>query len=80
MPLTDLEQQILAFEHLRWRYPGQKEAVIRERFNMSLTRYTQVVNGLIDRPDALAHDPQLVRRLQRLRDARRLERSHKPTP
>jgi hypothetical protein len=33
-----------------------------------------VLNRLIDRPEALAYDPMLVRRLRRLRDSRRRRR------
>ena len=39
------------------------------------TRYYQVLNALIDRPEALAFDPLLVRRLRRLRAARQRARS-----
>jgi hypothetical protein len=42
---------------------------------MTPTRYYQVLNALVDRPDALAADPLLVRRLRRLRAARRRGRT-----
>jgi hypothetical protein len=42
---------------------------------MSATRYYQVLNTLIDRSEALAHDPMLVKRLRRLRSARQRARS-----
>ena len=48
---------------------------IREKFDLSSTRYYQVLNQLIDSPAAAAHDPLLVRRLQRLRDHRAAQRS-----
>jgi hypothetical protein len=73
--LTDREQQILAFERQWWKYAGAKEQAIRELFDMSATRYYQVLNALIDRPDALAADPMLVKRLRRLRAARQRARS-----
>lgn len=79
MPLTDLEQQILTFEHQTWRYAGAKEGTIRDRFGLSATRYYQLLSALIDHPDALAHDPLTVRRLQRLRDARRQARTSRRT-
>lgn len=50
-------------------------AEIRERFGVSLTRYYQQLAALLARPEALAHSPALVRRLQRLTDARRRQRS-----
>lgn len=73
--LTDTETQILDFERQRWKYPGAKESAIRTQFDMNATRYYQVLNALLDRPEALAHDPMLVRRLQRLRAARQGQRS-----
>jgi hypothetical protein len=39
-----------------------------------LARYYQVLNALIDRPEALAADPLLVRRLRRLRASRQRQR------
>lgn len=73
--LTDRDQQILGFERQWWRYAGAKEQAIRELFDMSATRYYQVLNTLIDSPAALAHDPMLVKRLRRLRASRQRARS-----
>jgi hypothetical protein len=42
---------------------------------MSSTRYYQVLNALIDRPEALEADPLLGRRLRRLRASRPRQRS-----
>ena len=69
------DRAVLAFERQWWRFAGAKEAAIRERFDMSPTRYYQVLNALIDRPEALAADPLLVRRLRRMRGARQRQRS-----
>ena len=69
------ERDMLAFERQWWRVAGAKEAAIRERFGMSATRYFQVLNALVDRPEALAADPLLVRRLRRMRGARQRQRS-----
>jgi hypothetical protein len=38
----------LEFERQWWRYAGAKEQAIRELFDMSATRYYQIVNNLID--------------------------------
>jgi hypothetical protein len=73
--LDDRHQAILDFEVRHWKYAGAKETAIRETFDMSATRYYQVLNHLIDRPEALAYDPLLVKRLQRMRDARRRHRT-----
>ncbi|NHC16034.1 DUF3263 domain-containing protein [Motilibacter deserti] len=73
--LTERECEILAFERQWWKYAGAKEQAIRELFDMSATRYYQVLNALLDRPEALVHDPMLVKRLRRLRAARQRQRS-----
>jgi uncharacterized protein DUF3263 len=73
--LSDRDQQILEFERLWWKYAGAKEQAIRDKFEMSATRYYQVLNALIDCPAALRFDPLLVKRLRRLRSARQRMRS-----
>jgi len=73
--LSERDTQILAFERQWWKYAGAKESAIKELFDMSATRYYQVLNALIDRPDALVADPMLVKRLRRLRSTRQRTRS-----
>jgi hypothetical protein len=73
--LSDRDRDILAFERQWWKYAGAKEQAVRELFDMSATRYYQVLNALLDRPEALAADPMLVKRLRRLRAARQRARS-----
>ncbi|MCE1177812.1 MAG: DUF3263 domain-containing protein [Micrococcales bacterium] len=73
--LSDRDREILAFERQWWKYAGSKEQAIRELFDMSSTRYYQVLNALIDSPDALAADPMLIKRLRRLRSSRQRARS-----
>lgn len=73
--LSERDQEILGFERLWWKYAGAKEKAIRDKFAMSATRYYQVLNALIDRPEALAFDPLLTKRLRRLRSARQRQRS-----
>lgn len=73
--LTDVELEMLAMERLWWQFAGAKEQRIRERFDMSATRYYQRLNDLIDRDDALAYDPLLVKRLRRMRAERSRSRS-----
>ena len=67
--------EILNFEKQWWKYAAVKESQIRERFDMTAVRYYQVLNQIIDLPEALAHDPLLVRRLRRIRAARARHRS-----
>ena len=74
-PLSDRDAEILAFERQWWKFAGAKEQAIRDQFAMSATRYYQVLNALIDKPAALAHDPLLVKRLRRLRATRQKVRS-----
>jgi hypothetical protein len=73
--LTRREHEMLTFERQWWRSAGAKETAIRERFGVTPTRYYQALNALVDQPAALAADPLLVRRLRRLRSARRRGRS-----
>jgi len=68
------EREMLAFEAQWWKYSGAKEQAIRELFDMTATRYYQVLNALIDKPAALAADPMLIKRLRRLRSGRELTR------
>jgi hypothetical protein len=73
--LTARELDILAFERAWWRRGGRKEEAIREEFGISAARYYQVLGALIETPSALREDPMLVKRLQRLRDARTVRRA-----
>lgn len=73
--LTDRDQEILKFEREWWKYSGSKENAIRELFDMSATRYYQILNALIDTEAALDFDPMLVKRLRRIRLDRQRQRS-----
>jgi len=73
--LSARDREILAFERQWWKYAGAKEQAIRELFDMSATRYYQVLNALIDTHEALEADPMLVKRLRRLRASRQRARS-----
>ena len=37
--LSERDREILALERLWWQYAGAKEQAIREKFDMSATRY-----------------------------------------
>ncbi|MBK9738317.1 MAG: DUF3263 domain-containing protein [Actinobacteria bacterium] len=73
--LGERDRRILEFERQWWKYAGAKEQAIRDLFEMSGTRYYQLLNGLIDSPQALAFDPMLVKRLRRMRATRQRARS-----
>lgn len=79
--LSERDAAILDFEKSWWTTGSSKEQEIRERFDLSAARYYQILNTLIDRPEALERDPLLVKRLRRLRARRHEERSaHRLTP
>ena len=67
-------QDVLDFERAWPSSPPSKAGAVRERFGLSPARYYQLLNRLIDRPEALQYDPVLVQRLRRLRKARRKKR------
>jgi hypothetical protein len=73
--LSELDMRILAFERSWWRFPGAKEREILEVLGMPVTRYYQLLNTLIDRPEAAEFDPVLVARLRRQRSRRQRIRS-----
>jgi hypothetical protein len=74
MALSDRDRAILDFERSWWLEPGPKEVAIKARFDLSPTRYYQVLNDLLESPDAISYDPLVVRRLRRLRERRRRAR------
>jgi hypothetical protein len=79
-PLSEQDKAILVFERGWWRCPGAKEQAIRDAFQFPATRYYQLLNELIDRPEALEFDPILVKRLRRRRIERRRLRSARRQP
>jgi hypothetical protein len=69
------ERAVLAFERQWWRFPGAKAEAVRSELSMSMTRYHQILNRVIDDPEALAAEPVLVNRLRRARAAKLRARS-----
>ncbi len=72
--LTDRDRKILDLERAWWTEAEPKDAQIRERFELSTTRYHQLLAELLDDEEALSYDPLVVRRLRRQRDRRRRAR------
>lgn len=66
--LSDTDLAVLRFAARAPRSVGAREDAVRSELGMQPIRYYQHLNRLLDSPDALAAEPQLVRRLQRLRD------------
>jgi hypothetical protein len=75
--LSDRERRILAFERQWWAHAGAKDRAIREEFEVSTTRYYQLLNGLIETRAAMEADPMLVKRLRRVRARRQRDRGRK---
>lgn len=73
--LSERDVAILAFENAWHTHGGLKEQAIRTEFDLSAARYYQLLTRIIDSPLALAHDPMLVKRLLRVRDARAATRT-----
>lgn len=73
--ITEQEKKMLDLERQWWKYAGAKDEAITETLQMSAVAYYQALNRLIDSEAALAHDPMLVKRLRRQRDARHRARA-----
>ena len=73
--LTERERDILAFEHRWWAHAGAMDEAIRAELGLTPARYYQLLNAVIDSPAAVRHDPMLVHRLQRVREARMSRRT-----
>jgi hypothetical protein len=74
MALTERDRAIIEFERTWWSEDASKESIIRERFELSTTRYYELLGELIDSDEAYGFDPLVIRRLRRLRDRRRKAR------
>ncbi len=76
----DRELRILEFEGAWRRHDGRKEAAIRSEFGLSSARYYQLLHSIIDEPDAVRHDPILVRQLQQALSERTASRAGRRFP
>jgi hypothetical protein len=75
MAMTVREHQAIRLAAATYRYPGARDTAILEQLGWSPTVFWAVVHALIERPDVITEYPMECRRLQRLRDARRRQRS-----
>jgi len=71
MSLSARDRAILDFERTWRQLRGPKEVAIREHFNISPSRYYEVLSALLEDPEALSYDPLTVKRAQRVRNQRR---------
>ena len=72
--ISERHQAMLEFERTFWTFDDPKTAAIRARFQCSVDEYYSELSELLEQPEAMAHDPLVVRRLQRQRLRRRRER------
>lgn len=63
--------EVLEFERIWWQRVGDKEEAIRKRFGLTPTRYYQLLNKVLETPEALATDAVTVHRLLRIRASNR---------
>lgn len=73
--LSPLAVRVLEFEGTWAGRTGAKASAIRAEFDVAPARYYQLLSAILDSPAAVRHDPLLVRRLQRMRDARTAARA-----
>jgi len=74
MELSERDLQILDLEQNWWTRTGSKHEQVAAELNLSITRYHEILDELVDSPLAMRHDPLLVLRLRRMRDDRRRSR------
>jgi Protein of unknown function (DUF3263) len=71
---------ILAIEQRTWRTRGAKADAILDLLGLTETRYYQVLNHVIDTPEALGAAPALVNRLRARRASRLARRTGQSNP
>lgn len=73
--LTETELGILDIENRLWIQTGPKDAAILLELGLNPLRYYQLLNDLLDDGRALRHNPVLINRLRRRREAMRAGRA-----
>lgn len=68
--LSPLQKRILDFEQRWWKFAGHKEQAIDEEFGLTVVRYHQLLTDTLNHPEAVAYSPSLVKRLNRIKQAR----------
>lgn len=72
--ISERHQAMLEFERSWWNHDEPKDVLIRARFQCSADEYYAELNELLEQPEAMEHDPLVVRRLARHRVRRRRAR------
>ena len=65
--LSERHAAMLDFERSWWSNTDPRDQVIRARFQCSPDEYHAELTAVLEDPDAMIHDPLVVRRLKRLR-------------
>jgi hypothetical protein len=73
--LTHDDIELLDFEELHPGHSGVKAEAIRETFGLTSARYYARLRRLTREQDAVAHNPQLCARIQRLTERGQAERA-----
>ncbi|AXH48369.1 helix-turn-helix DNA binding domain protein [Gordonia phage Floral] len=73
--MTDEEKRMLDLAGARWNYAGSLEQLVRDEFDISLTRFWQRVSQLCETREALEYAPATVNRLRRIRETREVSRA-----
>lgn len=76
--LSERDRTVLDIEAGWWSAEVSKAELVARRLDMSLTRFHEILDALVDDPAAEAYDPLLVRRLRRHRERRRSTRRTLP--
>jgi hypothetical protein len=69
--LSERQQAMLEFERTWWQFDEPRDELIAVRFACTTDEYYAELTQLLERPEAMAHDPLVVRRFQRRRVRRR---------
>lgn len=73
--MTEQDQTAIKLAAAYYRWPPVRDRDVLETLGRTPFRLSLYVGGLLERPDVLAAHPAEVRRIQRLREARRRQRS-----
>lgn len=74
MGLSERDEAILDLERT-WRLrEGRKADLIQAELGLTMARYRTLLTALVEQPEAMAHDPLVVRRVRRERERRRRTR------
>jgi hypothetical protein len=66
--MDDRDVEMLRLANARYRFEGARAVDVRERFGLSLTRFWQAVNALLDDETVIRAHPGLVLPLRRQRE------------